>query len=184
MKNLRDYSGQFIPELKASDFSHDTLAGLLSLYGKLYLAVDGFWYLTVKERINNQEAIACDIGAWEKLYRYEMSRIRELLNIQGNDVAALMKSIQVTPWFWHTEHKIELENRNTALLTITRCITLDALEKEGEGRENEICKIFCPLMFKRYASFFNSDIEVKPLKSPPRKSKDEVCCQWEFTGDK
>jgi len=53
MEKLNDYSGQFLPDLKLSDFSHDTLARISELYCKLYIAVDGFWYLTLKERISN-----------------------------------------------------------------------------------------------------------------------------------
>ena len=61
MEKLDDYSGRLLPNLKLSDFSADTLAGLSELYCKLYIAVDGFWYLTIKERINNKEALASDI---------------------------------------------------------------------------------------------------------------------------
>ena len=184
MRNLADYSGQFLPNLKPNDFSPDTLANLLTLYAKLYMALDGFWYLTLKERVSNKEALACDKGTWEKLCKYEMVKITELLNIHGRDILTLMKAMQVTPWFQNTEHQIEITKQNTAMLTITRCSTLDALEKEGEGRENEICNMFEPIVFNRYASFFNPDIEVRCLKSPPRSSKDEICCQWEFTCDK
>jgi len=109
-----------------------------------------------------------------------MAKITKQLNIQGNDVIALMKALQLTPWFGNTVRKIEMQDKNTAMLTFTSCGTLDALEKEGEGREKEICQIFEPVFFQRYASFFNPDIEVKCLKSPPRKSKDEICCQWQF----
>jgi len=184
MKTLPDYSGEFLPNLKPNDFSPGTLADLIALYAKLYTALDGFWYLTIKERVSNDEALACDWGTWEKLCKYEMAKITKLLNIQGSDVMALMKAMQITPSFQNTEHRIEMENQSTAVLTVTRCPTLSALEKEGEGRENEICKIFEPIVFKHYASFFDPDIKIKCLKSPPRKSRDEICCQWEFTGGK
>ena len=59
------------------------------------------------------------------------------------------------------------------MLTVTYCPTLDALEEEGEGREDEICNIVEPKILKAYASFFNPDIEVKCLKSPPRKSSEK-----------
>lgn len=181
MRKLTDYSGEFIPSLKPSDFSPDTLVELLKLYAKLYIALDGFWYLTVKERVSNQEALACDIAAWEKISKYEMKMTRALLNIQGNDVVAMVKAMQISPWFLHTEGKMEIRDQNHAVLTVTRCPTLDALEKEGQGRENEICNIFEPVTFKRYASFLNPNIETKCTKSPPRKSQDEICCRWEFT---
>jgi len=184
MKELDDYSGQFLPDLKVSDFSSDTLAKLLRLYCQFYRALDGFWYLTVKERVGNEEALACDIGMWERLSRYEMANIVKQLNIQGNDVTALMKAIQITPWFQEMQYRMETRNRNSTTLTITYCPILDALEREGEGREGEICNIVDHKVFKGYTSFLNPDIEVNCLKSPPRKSKDEICCQWEFSCDK
>ena len=180
MKELRDYSGEFCPELKLEDFSADTLSKLLRMYAKLYMALDGFWYLTVKERLGNDEALACDIKTWESQARYEMAKITKQLNIEGNDVIALMKALQFSPWSLQQQYKIESNNPNSAMLTITRCPTLEALEKEGEGREVEICDIVDPKFFKHLATFFNPHIEVRCIKSPPRKSKDEICCQWEF----
>ena len=178
---MRDYSGEFLPELKLEDFSADTLLGLVKLYSRLYMAVDGFWYLAVKERLGNDEALACDIRAWEMNAKYELTRVTRQLNIQGNDVVAFVKAVQLTPWFLNMEYEIEIENRSSAVLTVTHCPTLDALEKEGEGRENQICNIFEPTVFKSYASFFNPDAEVKCLKSPPRDNQGEICCQWQFT---
>ncbi|MFC1894128.1 DUF6125 family protein [Chloroflexota bacterium] len=179
---MTDYSGEFLPNLKLNDFSHDTLADLLALYSKLYIALDGFWYLTIKERLGNEEALACDMRTWEIMSKYEMAKITKQLNIQGNDVIALMKAMQIAPWFRHIEHETEVRNPDDAIITVSHCATLDALEREGEGREDQICNMVDPILFKCYASFFNPDIEVKCLKSPPRKSKDEICCRWEFIG--
>lgn len=181
MKKLKDYSGQFLPGLKPADFSADALRGMLKLYSKLYSAADGFWYLTVKERLGNDEAIACDIRAWEQLSKYEMANITRHFNIPGKDITALMKAMQLTPWLLNNEYSIELEGRNAATLTVTRCTILDALEKEGKGREAQICPTVTPIILKGYASFFNPAIEIKNLKIPPRKSKEEICCRWRFT---
>ena len=43
MRKLKDYSGQFLPELKLSHFSSDILVELLGLYTKLFIAKDAFW---------------------------------------------------------------------------------------------------------------------------------------------
>ena len=181
MEKLNDYNGQIIPDLKFTDFSPDALVRLLKLYSKLYVAVDGFWYLTVKERMGNDEALDCDIQVWERLCQYEMKKVTEQFNIQGNDIVALMKAIQMTPWFWNMEYKMEIQDHSSAVYTVTRCSTLEALVKEGEGREHQICKIVEPRVLKSYASFFNPDIEITCLQEPPPKSGDGICCQWKFT---
>ncbi len=180
LKKLNDYSGEFLPDLKPEDFSHDTLAELLRVYSQLYIAMDGFWYLAVMERSGNEEALACDLLAWEKVCKYEMAKVTKHLNIQGNDVIALMKAMQVLPWFHKIKCEVNIKNSNNATMTVTHCPTLEALEKEGSGRESEICRTVELKIFEGYASFFNPGIETKPLKLPPRGSKDEVCCQWEF----
>ena len=88
MKELEDYAGEFSPRLQLEDFSKKTLAGLIRMYTRLYMALDGFWYLTVQERRGNGEALQCDIETWAKQGGYEMSRIAKQLGIKGNDVTA------------------------------------------------------------------------------------------------
>ena len=180
MKKLDDYSGEFLPDLKLGDFSPHALAELLKLYAKLYVAMDGIWYLTVKERLGDEEALACDIQAWEKNCRYEMARIRRQLKIRGNDITSLMKAFQLCPWCLLMKFDIEIKDSNSALFTVTYCPTLNALEGEGGGREEEICKVVEPRIMQAYASALGSDIRVRCVKSPPRKSRDDICCQWEF----
>ncbi|MCK4222323.1 MAG: hypothetical protein KAX25_05565 [Dehalococcoidia bacterium] len=180
MNDLSDYSGEFNPNIRLEDFSKDFLLKLLELYSRLFLAIDGFWYLAVKKRAGNEEALSCDMWAWKKEVRYEMKRLRELLGIQGNDVVTLMKALQLTPFFQNVKCRIATTDRNHAVLTVTHCPTLEALEKEGEGRERGICKSIDATVFQEYADFVNPDIEARYLKLPPRQSKDEICCQWEF----
>lgn len=181
MKKLNDYSGDLVPNLKLSDFSSETLAETLKSYGRIYMALDGFWYLSVREHISNEAALAADIQAWEKICKYEMAVITKQLNIHGNDVIALMKAVQMTPWIRNMEFNIGIKNDNHGILTITRCPVLEALEKEGEGREIGSCHIVGTKVCESYASFFNPNITVTALKLPPRNSKDEVACQWEFS---
>ena len=148
MDKLSDYSGEFLPNLKPSDFSPDTLAGLVTLYARLFIALDGFWYLTVQERQGSKEALACDIQVWESVCKYEIATIKRQLKIRGNDVMALMKALQACPWSQVMKRKTEIKNKNSVVLTVTYCPTLDALEQEGRGREDEICNIAEPKILK------------------------------------
>ena len=138
MEQLNDYRGSLIPGLKIEDFSPEVLARMVRTYCRMYQAMDGFWYLTIMDKINNETAFDMDVGTWEKVCPYEMKRITELLDIHGNDVSTLMKAMQLIPWFISSEYGIEMINDNHAILTVTRCTTLLALEREGKGREKEI----------------------------------------------
>ena len=180
MAKLDDYGGGFLPDLEMSDFSPDTLVQLLKLYSKLYMAMDGFWYFTVKGGAGDKEALACDIKVWEDMVKYEALMIKRQLKIRGNDVAALMKITQLCPWFQLTESNIEIEGSSRAVLTIVYCPTLDSLEKKSEGAEYETCNVVCRRINEGIAAFCNPDIKVNCLKLPPRESRDDICCQWEF----
>ena len=180
MKELNNYCGEFDPSLRLEDFSKETLVKLLGVYAKLYQAVDGFWYLSVKDRVNNEEAIACDLWVWEKQIPYEMARLCKVMRIERNGVVSAMKALQVAPCSFTYRLGIEVKDENNAVLTVRYCPTLEALEKEGKGREQSICRQVDVAAKQKFAKFFAPSMEVVPLKLPPRKNKDEVCCQWEF----
>jgi len=177
MKELADYSGEFLHELDFRDFSHDTLVNLLITYAKLYIAMDGFWYISVMGRNGNEEALACDIQAWNMMVKYEMKALTKALNIQGHDPIAFIKTMQVSPWFQHMKYTVDIENSGSIIMTVTYCPTLDALEKEGKGRQQAICNLE-PQIFQLYASLFNTDMRVESLAPLPRQRKNDHCCKW------
>lgn len=156
------------------------LLQLLRLYARCFLSVDGFWYLAVRERLGDEEALACDIAAWEKQAKYEAKRLAALAGIEKADLHSLMQVLRLTPWLQNLEYRIEQTGQHSFTLTVTRCPTLRALEAEGQGREASICNIVEPHVLKKYAEFAGPGIEVRPLRVPPRVWQDEVCCQWEF----
>ena len=180
MGKLIDYSGDFLPDLKLSDFSPDTLVQLLKLYSKLYMAMDGFWYLSVKGRAGDKEALACDIKVWEDMVKYETLMIKRQLKIRGSDIASLMKVTQLCPWFQLTTSNIEIKDSRRAILTVASCPTLESLEAKSEGTEYETCNVVCRKINESIAAHFSPNIEVRCLKLPPRGSRDDICCQWEF----
>jgi hypothetical protein len=180
LRRLEDYNGPLNPDIKLEDFSKDVLLKLLKTYGRLYLAIDGFWYLSVKEKVNNDMALACDLWVWERQCKNEIQRITKLLNIHGKDVISIFKFFQLSPWTWNLQYEMEIRNKNLGILTVVRCPTLEAMEKEGEEREKTFCKDVESTIFKMYVDYFNPQIGVQYLKLPPRKNKDEIACQWEF----
>jgi hypothetical protein len=180
MRKLNDYSGSLKPDISLEDFSRDALLSLVRLYCRLFLAVDGFWYLSVKERFTNEDALACDMCTWERMSRYELDRITKAMKVQGKDVVSLIKTFQLEPWMWNAKYTVEVKNQNHVILTFVDCPVLVSLEKEGQGREETICKVVEPKVFRDYADYFNPSIQIKALKLPPRQSKEEVACVWEF----
>lgn len=180
MAKIADYSGEFNPDLKLGDLSPEAFEKMVKTYAELYKALDGFWYLAVMNHRGNNEALDYDIQVWEKLCYYEMKKITRQFNIQGKDIKSFLKAFQLTPWAWNLKSKFELISDNHCIWTVTSCPTVDALEKEDRGRENDICNNVEIRILKRYASYFNPDIKVTCLKTPPRENKNDIYCKWDM----
>ena len=165
---------------KLESLSRGELIDLLKLSSRMILAVDGFWYLSVKELASNDEALDRDNWVWDKVMKFYVSELARLLNVQGRDVADYMKVMAPRPEGLFIEETVEVLNRNDAIRTVTYCPTIAALEKEGEGRDAIHCGATCSAMRVKHAKLFNPAISVTCLKIPPRKGGDNIFCQFEY----
>ncbi len=179
-KPLYDYSGDFDPSFDHVSLDSDALASLLAAYSSYIRKLDGHWYLSVMEKCGNDVAYDRDIDVWNKLMKFEFKVASDMMNIRGNGVESVAKYFQVSPWFWTFKPRLELKGDNSLEVTFDKCPTLLALEKEGSGRESQICRVMEPELFDSIARHFNPKMKVTALKLPPRKNADDVCCQWEF----
>jgi hypothetical protein len=73
----------------------------------------------------------------------------------------------------------ELVNENHGFITCKRCTALDAYEAEGRGHEIIMCHEEEPATFAYAALYHHPKLVVKPLKLPPRNSRNEIACRWE-----
>ncbi len=182
MADLVDYSGEFRPNIKYQDFSKKALARLLVQYATLGLALDGWWQNTVREKYGKDEAIKLELAVWDRGIPYEQQRVMKALNIQGNDVAACFKELQMDPQLCIEIFDIawDLKNNNYGILTVNRCPAVEHFEKQVDSKT---MLAMCDLDFRAFnkiARFFNPNMKVATLKLPPRRSKDDIACQFEF----
>ena len=181
MSDLKNYSSEFRPDFQFSDFSKEFLTELLRFYGRAYMAVDGFWYIGVKNLVDNDMALKVDHWVWDKTTRFELKRLIPLAGIEGDGIDSLFKFLQLVPWMNVAEYRLELESPKRGLMVVTRCSILEGMEKEGDGRERFICSEVDAAVLRQYATFINPAIKVEPLVLPPREDKQGLCCKWEFT---
>lgn len=180
MSELADYSGEFDPGITYSDFSKDVLLKALKAYADYIRKLDGIWYLAVKDRADDDLALACDMAVWDRMEVHDVQMACDLFSAGSGDVAALFKSMQVNPHSWNLEQRFELLSPKRGIWTVTRCPSLLALEREGQGRESRICQIQETKNLALRARTINPKMKAIPLKLPPRKSEEEIHCQWEF----
>ena len=183
MAELKDYGKDFVPNVRYEDFSKEFLARLLVEYARCYIMADALWYSAVQEKFGPEVAFAMDYDMWvNKLPQFEAARTLKVLNLKGNDVAEAMKFWQLAPSFPHGmfDYDLDLKNRNHALLTIKNCPALVRFETKEPERIESICRVLELASAKSYAKAINPDIVVTMPTMPPRKSPNDICCQFEF----
>ncbi|MBN2098653.1 MAG: hypothetical protein JW753_03550 [Dehalococcoidia bacterium] len=168
---------------KLESLSRRELIDLVKLSSRMILALDGFWYLTVKDLAGNDKALDRDNWVWDKVMNFYVSELARLLDVKKRDVAGYMKVMHPRPEGLVLEETVEILNPNDAIRTVTYCPTIVAMEKEGEGRDAIHCSATCSEMRKKHSKLFNPAINVTCLKIPPRKSKDDIFCRFEYKID-
>ncbi|MFC1943892.1 hypothetical protein ACFLX5_00065 [Chloroflexota bacterium] len=187
MTELADYSGEFKQDLNFEDFSKEFLVRLMREWASAYLRVDECWYNEVSQRAGIELASSCQVSAWLKIAERSVPKIAKAANIQVNDVVDFLKVSQLVPDGFLSgvfECEFDIKNRNHVIFTLTRCRTLDFLEKYSPERIVSVCHGIDIPVNERYISVFLPDAKMPPLKLPdgPRKDPSETPCKWEIIG--
>ena len=182
MTELKDYSGEFKRDLKWEDFSKEALVQALKATSRCVTGLDGFWYSLVKERFGEKVAGELDAELWKKMTWFELTQIQKALNIHGDDIATMCKFLQNSPDSIGVLHwDCDIKNRNLAIGTVTHCRALEYMERHGDyALMKTACEAVDAALIPQVGRWINPKIKVTCLKLPPRKSKDEACCQWEI----
>jgi hypothetical protein len=180
---MEDYSGPFDPNLRFEDFSREALLKIVKEYSRLYLILHGSWHSLLRERFGDRVNIDLDCYQWMLSAPANAHWLSRALNIEPENVESYFKALQLDPAFPLALFDIEYElvNENHGFITCKRCTALDAYEAEGRGHEIPMCHEEEPATFAYAALYHHPKLIVKPVKLPPRKSRDEIACRWECT---
>ena len=169
---------KFSGDLEA--LSKAELIELARLYARLFVAVDGFWYLAVKDFVSQDMATKCDIWVWDKYPRYEFRRLKSLLDIQGDDLKDFARVFRWSPSSSMMTYDFSSDGDNKWTLVVKECATLRALEREGAGRHKTFCREVDTPIFQQYVRAFNPKAKAIPVQLPPDMGDGSICCRWQF----
>ena len=182
MEELQDYSGEFIPKIDLQAFSKDFLIRLMHTWSSAYVRMDEIWNQAVEKHTGDaQLALNCELDCWSDIAERTLPRIAKAANIEVKDIVDAMKVWQMCPDGTSAgvyEAEYEVKNRNHIILTLTRCRTLEFLEKSAPERIRPVCHVLEGPVMEKY--LMNPKVKVTALKLPPRKGPDEIACQWEY----
>jgi hypothetical protein len=182
MDELDDLGGAFNPDFRPEDLSKEALVKLWRSTCRLLIGIDGHWAARVREKLGEEATFEINNGVWEDMVSREKRWITEGMNVSGNDLAAFFKFQQINPaTAGIMEIDLDLESPNKGTMTVTRCSVLESCEKLGLADRQKACCDMDVIYFPNQAREINPNIKTKCLKLPPRQSKDEIACKWEFT---
>ena len=186
MKELKDYSGPFVKNIKFEDLSKETLARLLRVYCKEILTMDVYWQEQMRKRSGEKAARECLLENWCRIGKHEMKWSMEALNIKNNDVEAYVKANQFLPSFAQGvfDYDWDLKNKDHAVLTVRHCPAFSALKNKDTEKLDWTCRVFEDAGMKAYTEAVNPKIKWRPLKVGLTGEPDEIACKWEFYTEK
>ena len=185
MGELTEYSGDFNPGLKFEDFSKEWLLKYIRELMSDYLKISEYWQNWVEKKFGQEEAMEGELNAFTRAANGIFPRIASLANIQlpAKDVLEALKIIQVIPDNVTADiyrNQYDIKDRNHVIMTVAKCGTLEFFERKAPDRIYSCCQNVDVGITKAYFRACNPDIEVTPLKLPPRKGQDDIACMWDL----
>ena len=181
-KKYKDMSGPFDPDLKFDDLSKEFLLELINVYQFAWVQLATKFMDSITQRYGHQVAEDINLDAWRRMSKKVNPYYAKVGKIPMETVVDSIKALQlpldntIGPIY---RMKYEVINDNHVIMTLPKCRTLEAIERDAPERIPNICQKLEQIMIEHY--LMNDYIKVVPLKLPPRKSKNEVCCVWDLT---
>ena len=84
-------------EIVFDEFDRDVLVDILKLYSRLFLALNGFWFLATRGKYSHDTAMDIEMDTWISYFPYEAKKIRKAFGIEGNCIADLITVLRYSP---------------------------------------------------------------------------------------
>jgi hypothetical protein len=185
-EEMDDYSGPFRPDFRLEDLSKEAL---VKLCRELMLAahlLDRAIMPAILQRFGPKAMEELAIEEWRGASPVYTQRIRKAMKIEGDDVPAIFKSLQLDPGFPHEYMDVHYEvvDEKRGYFWLNSCGALADVEPWGEERVRSMCHHIEDPTFDATAQAVNPKARVRPVHRPPRDPKDRrPVCHWEVVID-
>jgi predicted hydrocarbon binding protein len=163
--SYRDKGSKIVPEtikpiIKVNDDDK------LFYFERNFKTLDGLWIIELENESDFQTSVEIDTVVWQRLYQIIFRRVKRYLEINSNDLEAL---IELISFIWSCEgYKYELDylNKNEAEMRIIQCPYEEAMRRNPEriDKIETICKDMCIPFYEPALHDFNRNIELKRSK--------------------
>ena len=96
MKELKDYSGPYVPNLKYEDLSKEVLVKLLRAFSRECNVLPAYWAEEVRKRLGREVERECLLSTWTRIGKYETGRAMEAANLKADRKDDQLKATLIT----------------------------------------------------------------------------------------
>ena len=166
-------------ELDLNELSKEELIATVKAHSRLFLALDGFWFLAVEEEFGYDTALKIDLDVWRKYFPYEGKYLRKHLGLKKEGIPGIVEVLKYATFApCMSKVLISEASEEKGDIGYYGCPSLLAMEKAG--RTDFTCNE-AECLFDAFAKTIDPIVESKMIGGPPRKSPEDVSCRWEFT---
>lgn len=177
-----DYSGAFDPDFRYEDLSKAALVRLVREYALIVHLLDRSALAAVGLRYGQEAVEEIAIEEWRGASPIYCERLRRVMGIEGDDVAAIFKALQVDPGFPHhyMDVRYEVVDERHGFFELAWCGALMDVEPWGDRAVTGMCHHIEDGTFDATAQAVNPKARIRHVHRPPRSSPDDVPhCRWE-----
>lgn len=182
MAEISSYSGPFNPHLRFDDLSKDFLLKVVRIWQWCWVQLDAGWFENLQEKVGREIGYGCDLEMWLRCAQRCNTRYARIARIANQSAVDCLKVLQLPldntmGALYPTTTVVTDENHVT--VTVDKCPSLEFCERNTPERIVPMCVIQEPHLIHWYK--VNLDVIGAATRLPPRKSADEMACQWTYT---
>ena len=181
-----DYAGPFAPDPSMLELSKEELVSILLGSHEYCLQCNQgvSMHIVVRHGFADMFAIAWDLWSAKVLPAVKDLKARHM-GIDGNDVAAFMKDLQIDTSAMPGKAfdlTFEMPEPDVGIMTFNRCPAPEMFELLGrEDILEQNCHAVCPASIEETAKLYNPNMKMDILAIPPRVDADHICCRWRLS---
>ena len=181
-----DYAAPFAPDPGFLEFSKEELVAMLLGCHEYILGCNQgvAMYVVMRHSLDEMFKMAKDIWSGKVLPAVKDLKARNM-GINGNDVAAFMKDLQIDASAYPGKKfdlVFEMPEPDVGIMTFNKCAA--PLMWEQLGREDILekgCHTTCPASIEETAKLYNPNMKMDVLAIPPRVDDSHICCRWKLS---
>jgi hypothetical protein len=186
MDDRPDYSGSFDPDFRYEDLSKEALVRLVREYALTVHLMDRSMCAAISIKYGPQAMEELAIEEWRGASPVYGERLRAIMGIEGDDVEAIFKVLQLDPGFPHHYMDVHYEvvDERHGFFELRHCGALMDVEPFGERMVISMCHTMEDATFDVTAQAINPKAHIRHVHRPPRVPADRMPhCRWELIID-